>query len=84
MTFYKGPITSLEYFNDTNILSGCGPYLSLIDEETFKEKSKFLALKYRVIHKIVKNTNDPKTICVFGQKAFNIINLNTQLSSPVY
>jgi hypothetical protein len=55
----------------------------LIDEAKFEEVSKYLALKYRVIHKIVKSNHDPNLICVFGQKAFNLIRLNksNQLAS---
>lgn len=52
--------------------------MSLIDESTFKEKSKFLALKYRVIHKTVKSPHDPSLLCVFGQKSFNILRLDKQ------
>ena len=55
---------------------GYGPYLTLVDEETFKENSRFLALPYRVIHKIVKSNHDPNLICVLGQKSFNIVKLN--------
>ena len=58
------------------IIQGCGPYLTLIKEENFEEISKYLALKYRVIHKIVKSNHNPNLICVFGQKAFNIVKLN--------
>lgn len=97
-TIFKGPITSCEYLDNSNLLIGkkypiytllirfikktlvkigCGPYLSLIDEVTLAEKNKFLALKYRVIHKIVKSPNEPSTICVFGQKALNLLHLNS-------
>ncbi len=72
-SFFKGPITSCEYINDSSVLIGCGPYLSLIDEATFNEKTRFLALKYRVIHKILKSPQNPNLICVFGQKALNIV-----------
>ncbi len=75
-SFYKGPITSCEYISDDKILIGCGPYISLVNEESLDELSKLLALKYRVIHKIVLKLNDTNLVCVFGQKAFNIIRLN--------
>ena len=75
-SFYKGPITCCEYISNDKILICYGPYLSLLNDESFDELSKLLALKYRVIHKIVRNLNDSKLVCVFGQKAFNIIKLD--------
>lgn len=72
---FKGPLTSCEYYDNERLLIGCGPYLSLIDDATHQELSRLLALKYRVIHKIVLNRIN-KLICVFGQKAFNIVKLN--------
>ncbi len=50
--------------------------MSLIEESTFKERAKFLALKYRVIHKIIKSSHDPGLLCVFGQKSFNILRID--------
>lgn len=47
-----------------------------MDEETFKEHSRHLALQYRVIHKIVKSEHDSNLICVLGQKSFNIVKLD--------
>ncbi len=83
-SFYKGPITSCEYVSNDKLLIGYGPYLSLVNDESFDELSKLLALKYRVIHKIVRNMNDSTHMCVFGQKAFNIIKFddkNNQLET---
>ena len=34
-------------------VKGCGPYLSLLNADSFEELSKTLVLKYRVIHQIV-------------------------------
>ena len=47
---------------------------------TFEQKSPpFLALNRRVIHKIVKSTHGPSDlVCVFGQKAFNILAINSK------
>jgi WD40 repeat protein len=71
---YKGPITSCEYLNDNkHLLIGCGPYLYLINEDNLEELNKLTALKSRVIHKIIIFNN---YICVFGQKAFNVFELN--------
>lgn len=78
--FFKGPLTSCEYFNNERLLIGCGPYLSLIDDATHEELHRSLALKYRVIHKIVLNKQN-NLICVFGQKAFNILKLS-ETESP--
>ncbi|CAF0856690.1 unnamed protein product [Brachionus calyciflorus] len=74
--FYKGPIISCEYIDEKKILISYGAYLSLIDECSFEEITKFIALKFRVIHKIVLNKKHPNKICVFGQKALNLITLN--------
>lgn len=59
-----------------NLSLGCGPFLCIIDDRSLNEISRYVALKYRVIHKIVVNENNPKLICVFGQKSFNIISYN--------
>jgi len=72
--FFKGPLTSCEYYDNERLLIGCGPYLSLIDDTSHEELNRLLALKYSVIHKIVLNKQN-KLICVFGQKAFNILKL---------
>lgn len=55
------------------IIKGCGPYLSLVDDNSLDVISKFLALKYRVVHKIVINPQNTKQICVFGQKSLNLV-----------
>lgn len=47
----------------------------MIDESSFEEIANFIALKYRVIHKIVINPTLQKNICIFGQKAFNLVSL---------
>lgn len=54
---------------------GCGPYLTLVDDNTFDELAKCMALKYRVIHKIVINPLNSRQICVFGQKCFNLLSV---------
>ncbi|RNA32626.1 WD repeat-containing 6 [Brachionus plicatilis] len=81
--FYKGPITSCEYLDSEKILIGYGPYLSLIDESSSEEISKFIALKYRVIHKIVINPTLRNQICIFGQKAFNLVSLDNNIFSNI-
>ncbi len=87
--FFKGPITSCEYVSNDKLLIGSGPYLSLIDDDSFDEMAKILALKYRVIHKSVQNASQPNLVCVFGQKAFSLVKLNSDFtnleltSSPV-
>ncbi len=50
--------------------------MSLIDDTTYNEISQYLALKYRVIHKIIKCNFNPNFLCVFGQKAFALIEIN--------
>lgn len=57
-------------------LKGCGPYLTLVSDTSFDEISKVLALKYRVVHKIVANPLKPRQLCVFGQKCFNLVTVD--------
>ncbi len=75
--FYKGPITACEYIKENYILIGYGPYLSLLNDTTYNEVKRYLALKYRVIHKIVK-FKDSNLICVFGQKSFILLELTQE------
>ncbi len=74
-SFYKGPIISCEYIDNDLLLIGYGPYLSILDDNTFEELDKIISLKYRCIHKTVINQSNSKLFCVFGQKAFNIVRL---------
>jgi hypothetical protein len=77
-SFYKGPITSCEYLDSSNLLIGYGPFLSLVDSTTLEEKQKIKALNYRVIHKIYVRQSE-KLVIVFGQKAINILSYNDSL-----
>ena len=82
---YKGPITACEFYSDDLLLIGYGPYLSLVDANTFNHFRTILALKYRVIHKILfkkaidlssgGTESEEKLICIFGQKAINLLRL---------
>ena len=68
-------------------VKGCGPYLSLLNADSFEELSKTLVLKYRVIHKIViepswasgsSSSGAQPSLVVFGQKSFAVLGLNAE------
>lgn len=52
--------------------------MSLLNDESFEVITTIIALKYKVIHKIVQNKLDRNVFFVFGQKSINIIRLTEQ------
>ena len=74
---FKGPITSCEFFNENILLIGSGPYLSLVNADTFEIIHQSKCLEYRIICGILIHKS---LICVYGEKAFNICELNADLN----